>query len=241
MDDATRELKNTSRRQLLKGALIGGATIGMSSIPMAQALAAEKNSEATPPVATYVFLTPVEASFVEALVDHMVPADQLTPKGTDLGINIFIDRALAGSWGKGDRMYMQGPWQVGAPSQGYQSPLLPAELYRVGIAATNRQCESQYGKTFDLLDATKKEEVLKALNSGKMPFEAGSSSKTFFDIAYKSVVEGLFSDPIYGGNANKASWKMLGFPGVIETNTRNIVEYKNKLYPGKVLSIADVS
>ena len=52
----------------------------------------------------------------------MVPADELTPKGTDLGLAIFIDRALAGGWGKGDRMYMQGPWKRGVPSQGYQLP-----------------------------------------------------------------------------------------------------------------------
>ena len=68
-----------------------------------------------------------------------------------------------------------------------------------------------------------------------------ASSKFFFDIAYNSVVEGLYADPIYGGNSNKAAWKMIGFPGVIETNARNIVEYKNKFYPGKVLGIADVS
>ena len=51
------------------------------------------------PAAGYAFLNLDEAAFVEALVDHMVPADNLTPKGTDIGINIFIDRALAGAWG----------------------------------------------------------------------------------------------------------------------------------------------
>jgi gluconate 2-dehydrogenase gamma chain len=50
-------------------------------------------------------LHPEEAAFVEALVDHMVPADEHLPKGTDLGLHIYIDRALAGSRGKGDRMY----------------------------------------------------------------------------------------------------------------------------------------
>ncbi len=57
----------------------------------------------------YIYLHPEEAAFVEALVDHMVPADEHAPKGTDLGLNIYIDRARAGAWGKGDRMYQQGP------------------------------------------------------------------------------------------------------------------------------------
>lgn len=242
MSNVDKELKNNSRRQLLKGALVGGVAIGAApAVSVAQAATNAKGEDSDAPVPAYVFLTPAEASFVEALVDHMVPADQLTPKGTDLGINIFIDRALAGSWGKGDRMYMQGPWQQGTPSQGYQSPLLPSQLYRAGIAGTNEACEKLYGKSFDLLDANQKDDILKQLDAGKIAFDGGLPSKTFFNILYKSVVEGMFSDPIYGGNANKAGWKLLGFPGVVETNARNIVEYKNRRYTPKVFSIADMS
>jgi gluconate 2-dehydrogenase gamma chain len=242
MSDVDKDLQNNSRRQLLKGALVGGAAIGVApAISVAQAASNSQGENADAPVAAYVFFTPTEAAFIESLVDHMVPADHLTPKGTDLGINIFIDRALAGSWGKGDRMYMQGPWKIGTPSQGYQSPLLPAQLYRAGIAASNQTSEKMYGKTFDLLDATQKDDLLKQLDAGKIAFEGGLPSKTFFNILYKSVVDGMFADPIYGGNANKAGWKMLGFPGVVETNARNIVEYKNKRYTPKVLSIADMS
>ena len=40
-------------------------------------------------------------------------------------------------------MYMQGPWDKGVATQGYQSPLTPAEFFRAGIAATNAYC----GKT----------------------------------------------------------------------------------------------
>ena len=45
-------------------------------------------SLAPPATATYAFLNIEEAAFVEALVDHMVPADEHSPKGTDLGINV---------------------------------------------------------------------------------------------------------------------------------------------------------
>jgi gluconate 2-dehydrogenase gamma chain len=76
----------------------------------------------------------------------MVPADEYTPKGTDLGLNVYIDRALAGGWGKGERLYMQGPWKQGVPSQGYQLPLTPADLYRAGIEAANAFCVKTYGK-----------------------------------------------------------------------------------------------
>lgn len=234
-----------SKRSWLRSALVSGATVGVS---MGEAFAAQ--SATTPPVSEvvktsavqgYLYLTPDEASFVEALVNHMVPADHLTPHGVDLGINIYIDRALAGEWGRGARLYMQGPWAPGEPTQGYQSPLTPAQIYRTGIAQTNAHCTSQYGQTFDLLGEADKEAVLKALEAGKVQFAGGLASKTFFGIAYQTVVEGLFSDPIYGGNRDKQGWKMIGFPGVVETHALNIVTHKNKPFHAPTLSIEDLS
>ena len=133
----------------------------------------------SPTSAAYAYLNLAEQAFVEALVDHMVPADELSPKGTDLGINIYIDRALAGGWGKGDRLYMQGPWKLGAPSQGYQLPLTPAELYRAGIAAANAYCVKTYGKSFDKITESQREEFLLGLQAGKVTFENGLPAARF--------------------------------------------------------------
>ena len=82
---------------------------------------------------------------------------------------------------------------------------------------------------------------MKNLDGGKVVFEDGLSSRAFFGIVYQTVMEGMFADPIYGGNKDKAGWKMLGFPGVIQVNQQNIVKYKNKKFPGEPLGIADVS
>ena len=48
---------------------------------------------------------------------------------------------------------------------------------------------------------------------------------------YQTVMEGMFSDPIYGGNRNKAGWKMIGFPGVIAVHRENIEKYRDKKFP----------
>ena len=163
--------QNLGRRDFLKGAVVGGAAAATSAgLPQS----AEAQTPASAPAASgYEFLNVEEAAFVEALVDHMVPADDLTPKGTDIGINVFIDRALAGAWGKGDRLYMQGPWKPGVPSQGYQLPLTPAQLYRAGIEATNAHCQKTYSKPFDRLDEKQREEVLLGLSSAKIKFDSG--------------------------------------------------------------------
>ena len=135
------------RRTFLKGAVAGSAAAVIGALP--QPVPAQQDAPApaqqdvpaptqqgapapaqSPTSATYAYLNLAEQAFVEALVDHMVPADALSPKGTDIGINIYIDHALAGGWGKGERLYMQGPWKPGVPNQGYQLPLTPAELYR---------------------------------------------------------------------------------------------------------------
>src|SRR5438309_3527675 len=165
------------RRDFLKGAAVGGvaaASVGAATGPtetaQAQQLAPAANP-ANPNAAGYVFLDLDEAAFVEALVDHMVPADELTPKGTDIGINIYIDRALAGAWGKGERLYMQGPWKPGVPSQGYQLPLTPADLYRAGIASANAHCVKTYGKNFAKITESQREEFLLGLQASKVTFE----------------------------------------------------------------------
>jgi gluconate 2-dehydrogenase gamma chain len=154
-----------TRRDFLKGAVASGTMAASSAVPLAAP--AQTKAPAAPAAADapagYVFLTLTEAAFIEAAVEHMFPADDKTPGGVDLGINIFIDRALAGPWGKGDRLYMDGPWQVGVPSQGYQLPLTPAQLFRQGMASANTACQKQYGKSFDQLRAEQKEEVLQGL------------------------------------------------------------------------------
>ena len=235
------------RRDLLKGAIVGGAAAASGSAAIVPAQSAEPQAPALPAAAPtseaagYEFLNLDEAPFIEALVDHMVPADALTPKGTDLGIAIYIDRALAGAWGKGDRLYMQGPWKQGAPSQGYQLPLTPAQLYRAGIQATNAHCRKTYGKSFDRIEDAQREEVLLGLSTAKITFDNGLPVRVFWGVLYQTVIEGMFSDPIYGGNRNKAGWAMIGFPGVIAVHRDNVEKYRGKPFPNKPVSIADMS
>jgi gluconate 2-dehydrogenase gamma chain len=244
------------RRAFLKRAVVGGAVAVIvpqpQTAPAQQGAPAPAQQVAPPPVqqaapalspasVAYSYLNLEEQAFVETLVDHMVPADALSPKGTDIGINTYIDRALAGGWGKGERLYMQGPWKLGVPSQGYQLPLTPAELYRAGIAAANAFCVKTYGKSFDKITESQREEFLLGLQAGKVTFENGPPARVFFTTMYQTVMEGMFSDPIYGGNRNKAGWKIIGFPGVIAVHYQNVEKFRDKKYTADPLSIADVS
>jgi gluconate 2-dehydrogenase gamma chain len=46
---------------------------------------------------------------------------------------------------------------------------------------------------------------------------------------------------MYGGNRNKASWKMLGYPGVIAVYAEHIKTYRNRRYDVEPTSIADLT
>ena len=63
----------------------------------------------------------------------------------------------------------------------------------------------------------------------------------FWTTVYQTVVEGMYSDPIYGGNRNKAGWAIIGFPGAIAVHRDHVANYRGKPFPSKPLGIADLS
>src|SRR5262249_23163140 len=172
------------------------------------------------------YFTPAEGTTVEAIVNRLIPADSLTPSGTDLGCAVFIDRQLAGPYGHFGGFYMQGPFQQGIKQQGTQSPVTPAEHYRKALAALDDHCRKMYGAEFAVLPDDRKDEVIRALEEDKLKLdEAGG--KRFFDLILNDTQLGFFSDPIYGGNKDMAAWKMIGFPGT-HYDYRDWVERHNQ-------------
>ena len=159
------------------------------------------------------YFTPQEAKTVEAFVDRLIPADELSPGGKDCGCAVFIDRQLAGPYGRFEGYYMAGPFQKGTKEQGPQSPETPAQTYRKALAAFDNACRTKYpGKTFVELADDQKDEAIKGLEDGSLKLD-GSDGQEFFKLILKNTQNGFLADPIYGGNKEGASWKMIGFPG----------------------------
>jgi gluconate 2-dehydrogenase gamma chain len=63
---------------------------------------------------------------------------------------------------------------------------------------------------------------------------------TFFNLLLQLTVEGYFADPMYGGNKNKASWKMIGFPGATAMYADKIEPFRNRPYTAEPMSIQDL-
>jgi gluconate 2-dehydrogenase gamma chain len=185
-------------------------------------------------------LTLTEHAFFAAAADTLIPADELSPSGSDCGVATFIDRQLAGAYGSGARLYRDGPFTKAKPELGYQLPLNPREFFRAGIAAANDWSRKTYGKDFDRLGDADRETALKAMEAGTADFH-GFSSRMFFEALLQIAMEGFFADPIYGGNRDMAAWKMVGYPGLPATYREEIKTYFGKKYDKPPRSIADFS
>ena len=228
-----------ARRDFLRGA---GTAVAAGVAP---ATAAQAQQPAAAPAAgsepaTYLTLTETEVAFFAAAADAMIPADELTPSGTDCGIVTFVDRQLASAWGGGAKMYRNGPFRKAKPEYGYQLPLTPRQFFAAGVVATNAWTRNVYGKDFDRLAATEREDALRTLEQGKAALE-DFDGKAFFEALLQITMEGFFADPIYGGNRNKASWRMIGFPGLPAVYSKLIEEYRNERYAAEPQSIVDFS
>lgn len=167
---------------------------------------------------------------MEAAVDRLIPADEVGPGALELGAAYFIDQQLMSVYGLGDRMYLEGPFAQGTPTQGYQLPLRPRELYRIGIGETNGYCRAQFDATFAELSTSQQETVLQALEADEATLETLTAS-LFFNQLWQNTVEGYFCDPIYGGNRDMASWEMIGFPGARSRFIDDIGKAERVTYP----------
>jgi gluconate 2-dehydrogenase gamma chain len=235
------------RRDFLKGAGAAGTAVAATLAPVAAATPAAAQAQPAAQAAaaahvpeTWLTLTATEQAFISAAADTIIPADNLSPSGSDCGVAVFIDRQLAGAYGSGARLYRQGPFPKAKPELGYQLELNPREFFRAGIEAANAFTRKTYGKDFDRLPEKDREAALKTLEEGKGNFP-GFSSTMFFNALLQMTMEGFFADPMYGGNRNMASWKMIGYPGLPATYREEIKLYHGKKYDKPPQSIADFS
>jgi gluconate 2-dehydrogenase gamma chain len=241
-DKNTDDAQPIPRRNFLLGA---GTAVAAGLAPTQGAQAQTPQPASTAPVVApdsepLLTLTASEHAFFVAAADTIVPADELSPSGSECGVATFIDRQLAGAYGSGARLYREGPFPKGKPELGYQLALTPREFFRAGIAAANDWSRKTYGKDFDRLSEKDREAALKAMEDGKAPFP-GFTSTMFFNALLQITMEGFFADPIYGGNRNMASWKMIGYPGLPATYKEDIKRYFGKKYDKPPRSIADFS
>ncbi|RBJ83195.1 gluconate 2-dehydrogenase subunit 3 family protein [Pseudomonas sp. MWU12-2534b] len=176
-----------------------------------------------------------EWAFIKAAVERLIPADDMGPGALEAGVPEYIDRQMNTPYAAGALWYMQGPFKAdAAPEMGWQSKLVPKDIYRLGIAAVDAWCKDLKGQVFAAQDSATRDALLKQLEAGTPQFEA-VPAKLFFNLLLQNTKEGFFSDPIHGGNKGLVGWTLIGFPGA-RADFMDWVE-RNEQYPFPAVSI----
>jgi gluconate 2-dehydrogenase gamma chain len=140
------------------------------------------------------FFTSGEAQIVQAASARIFPSDESGPGATEAGVVIYIDRQLASPYGRDARRYTKGPWVESVPEHGYQGKDAPQQTYRAGIPLL--------GADFAGASAEQQDQRLEKIEETH-----------FFQLLRLHTLEGMFCDPLHGGNMGMVGWKLIGFPG----------------------------
>ncbi len=208
-----------STRMTRLGLLHRGAVAGVTGVAAGSLLnvaEAQAAPEATPP--PLQFLTAWEFDYVTAMAETIWPTDSLGPGAKTAGVGYYIDGQLAGSWGKGNRFYLNGPfYQPADTGHGWQIPMSPSDVYRAFLPGFDNYVRHTYGDPYPLLTAAQQTTALTDLQTGKAVIPIGGAtafaSSDFYALFRENVLEGMLADPSYGGNKDMVGWKFIGFPG----------------------------
>jgi gluconate 2-dehydrogenase gamma chain len=154
-----------NRREFIKigaAAAIGAGVASAIEIPILQnnvnnekSSASQLQSQITQGQTGFLTLNANEQTEVEALAETIIPTDSNGPGAKEAGVIYFIDHALAGNYGKGGNMYLQGPFII--PQSGnltvmgavYPSTTKTAITYSGGTIKPRQQAGTAYQYAFN--------------------------------------------------------------------------------------------
>jgi len=217
-----------SRRKFLRntGYTVGGLAVGGMLGGLLPLGSAKKKDTAQNFNQALMFFTPEQFKICEAIVERIFPKDDNAPGAKDLGVAFYIDHQLAGDWGFNARDYMQPPFYKGEKVQGYQGRLRRRELFYIGLQEIQNHSQAVYKKDFTELKDDEQDQILKDFESDKANLTTISASG-FFQLLRTATLEGVYSDPLYGGNKNMEGWKMRNYPGA-QMAYADVIEKKFK-------------
>ncbi len=120
---------------------------------------------------------------------------------------------------------------------GFQSSLTPQQTYRLGLENLDRLMRAEHGAPFASLPEATQDEVLGVMEAfgplsddpkkakAQLALQHSAAGKAlkkafqkptpygFFATLLEDTYEGMFADPIYGGNREFAGWLLIGYPG----------------------------
>jgi len=191
-------------------AIAGGVTLlavpGASAAPLRRVVAEAKT--ATAPYKP-VSLSAAQYSTLQSVLEALFPKDSLGPGAVEMGVPTYIDRRLAGSY----------------------KPL--RATYRSLLPMFERAAKAQGASSFAQLSTAKKQALLKRFEAGNPPGVKAAKTAVAgnFSLLLEHMREGIFGDPMYGGNQGLAGWKLVGYTDVMLVQTAKDQKVGAKVKP----------
>ena len=177
---------------MLSAASVGGVLVYSLDRRASRLFAQEKSAQTLK--IPLRFFTESEALIVAAATSRIFPSDDSGPGAKEAGVVVYIDRQLGGPYGRDRYRYTQGPFDENAPVEfGYQGKATPRETYREGLKGL---------AGFDRLSPEEQDDQLRKIETTH-----------FFALLRQNTIEGMFCDPVHGGNVDMVGWQLIGFPG----------------------------
>lgn len=155
-----------------------------------------------------VWLTSAEHAVVSAACDRLIPPDPPSPGAAAAGAADYIDGLLGAFSFDPPRIWAGGPFsgrRGGEPGFERFLPLSAMEerAWRTridGLQEQYREGLAALGANFASLDGEEQDARLAAVAE-------------FRALLYVHACEGVYGDPVYGGNRDEQGWRSISFPG----------------------------
>jgi hypothetical protein len=186
-------------------------------------LLAESRAEAAKGSA-YRFFTAHEAAVIDAATRRIAPGpddDPLEaghPGAHECDVVRYIDTTLAMFTFSTPRLFAGGPWS-NRHSKGpdYMRKFVkPDRAQAQAWRARVKELQKTYRAGVKTLDAHAGGDFAKATKSQQDRILGSSGVSAFTTVMFAHTIEGMYSNPEYGGNKGLAGWEEIGYPGDIQ-------------------------
>lgn len=169
-----------------------------------------------------MFFNDFEARTVEAIAERIIPGGESDVGATDAGVVYYIDRAIAGFSTSLQKVYRLGLRELDVHCHDKHGgafvglgPEAQDGVVRVflgpetGVSAEHKPVgEDDYDFAATAGDPGQTTSRARAARADRKLLDR------LFAVVREHAIEGLFCDPVYGGNRDAAGWRLVGFPGV---------------------------
>lgn len=233
-DEFQSKEKEFSRRDFLKttgaatGGIIGGSLLGGlvgfnmdgTDSETAETDEASESAAHTDSVnrtdALMFFTNEADFAVLAAACELIFPEDDNGPGAIDLGVPYYIDKQMAGAWGMNGTDYRQGPFRQDenmlSADKIYHARQNRGNVFIDALRTINEVSIERFDVTFDEASQDQQGEIMTDLENGDIDIATIDSDGFFADLK-QAILEGAYSDPLYGGNKDMEGWRMKEYPG----------------------------